>query len=121
MFGDKGLLSYLCGIFISPKALFRVGGIRHTDIKRRYLRFGFDIHELRNFKDKSKTKQRERPLGCIVHKCKLMRIISCELYGVYIHFRGVFSVARFDLSGNAKAYGCGTSKSAGSTFFCVCM
>ena len=35
----------------------------------------------------------------------------------YIHMRGAFSVARFDLQGNAKAFMRGTSDRIGSTFF----
>ena len=36
---------------------------------------------------------------------------------IYIHIRGAFSVARFDLPGNAKALTRGTSDRTGSTFF----
>ena len=38
---------------------------------------------------------------------------------LYIHIRGAFSVARFDLQGNAKAFMRGTSDRTGSTFYFV--
>ena len=42
-----------------------------------------------------------------------------EINGIesYIHIRGAFSVARFDLPGNARALHSGTSNRIGSTFF----
>ena len=36
---------------------------------------------------------------------------------LYTHLRGAFSVARFDILGNAKALTRGTSDRTGSTFF----
>ena len=39
------------------------------------------------------------------------------IYIICIHIRGAFSVARFDLPGNAKALTRGTSIRTGSTFF----
>ena len=36
---------------------------------------------------------------------------------LYTHLRGAFSVARFDILGNAKALTRGTSDRIGSTFF----
>ena len=38
---------------------------------------------------------------------------------LYTHLRGAFSVARFDILGNAKALTRGTSDRTGSTFFYV--
>ena len=38
------------------------------------------------------------------------------MVGTIIHIRGAFSVARFDLQGNAKAFMRGTSIRTGSTF-----
>ena len=67
------------------------------------------VEELRKLIDKSRTKQRERLMGCIIYYTP--SLVHCvfshsEARGVtiYSHRRGAFSVARFDLSGNAKAF-----------------
>ena len=66
------------------------------------------FRELRNFPtDKSKTKQQERPIGCIVYMyftAKSYLLVECCLRTVYICISVGLSVARFDLSGNAKAF-----------------
>lgn len=80
--------------------------------------------ELRKLYGLSKTKQRERLMGCIVYsphwlKTTLSHIAKMgELYTYII--RGAFGVARFDNPGNAKALTRGTSDRIGSTFL-ICV
>ena len=65
------------------------------------------IDELRKFNCKSKTKQCRTPHEVYYtvlidfgrFYCSLSRVLS-----IYLHWRGAFGVARFDLQGNAKAY-----------------
>ena len=71
----------------------------------------------------SKTKQRERPKGCIISMHKLCHR-AFFAYGivvriVYLHRRGAFSVARFDILGNAKTLTRGTSRGLAPRFFIV--
>ena len=68
-------------------------------------RFGFDVLELRNFKLSVKNKAAGTP--------HLMYIYFCYIF----IWRGVFSVARFDWQGNAKASTRGTGDRTGSTSF----
>ena len=72
------------------------------------MRFGFDGLELRNFNGKSKTKQRGRLMGvsyiAIIGSWSVIHTAGKPILVFYIiHIRGAFSVARFDLPGNAKA------------------
>ncbi len=64
--------------------------------------------ELRNFPtDKSKTKQQERSIGCIVYLSFMARFCLCVEFCQRIDYICIsvgLSVARFDLSGNAKAF-----------------
>ena len=66
------------------------------------------IRESRKFKGKSKTKQRGRLMGVLYPFLPffLLIFVCQEINGIelYIHIRGAFSVARFDLQGNARAY-----------------
>ena len=62
------------------------------------VRFGFDVSESRKFNCLSKTKQRERLMGCIIYVTLISSWHFCnELKGctIYLHRRGAFSVARF--------------------------
>jgi hypothetical protein len=68
-------------------------------------RFGFDLLELRNFQtDCQKQSNEDAPFGDYI------------LRYIFI-WRGVFSVARFDNQGNAKASTGGTGIRTGSTSF----
>ena len=74
-------------------------GVTHIYIKGVTERFGFDVSELRNFNYLSKTKQRERLMGCLYTALigYLPFFGNISSGGVlYIHRRGAFSVARFD-------------------------
>ena len=70
---------------------------------------------------KSKTKQRERPKGCIIfmHLHAIIHHLVDDALSriIYLHRRGAFSVARFDLQGNAKAYRAWNGQMTGSTLF----
>ena len=84
------------------------------------VRFGFDVLELRNFNGKSKTKQRERLMRCIIYVLIIPTSERMWLMSVtiYMHRRGAFGVARFDLPGNAKALTRGTSDRLAPRFLC---
>ena len=78
------------------------------------------------FKCKSKTKQRECPVGMLYtyHAMLYSPWCTCTpLVGIYVavvlctYRRGAFCVARFDLQGNAKASMCGASIVQGFTLF----
>ena len=92
---------------------------RHIYIKGVTVRFGFDLLELRTLYGKSKTKQPERLMGVSYTFLIDIGNSNVDVGNQYIHIRGAFSVARFDLQGNAKAFMRGTSDRIGSTFFCV--
>ena len=67
-----------------------------------------------------KNKATETPHGVyyIHFSHSPLHLFAKELMvGTIIHIRGAFSVARFDLQGNAKAFMRGTSIRTGSTFF----
>ena len=71
-----------------------------------------------------KNKATETPHGVyyIHFSHSPLHLFAKELMvGTIIHIRGAFSVARFDLQGNAKAFMRGTSIRTGSTFFFICM
>ena len=77
--------------------------------------------ELRKLYGLSKTKQRERLMGCIYTVLYFsFGAICCvreRLGRLYIYIiRGAFGVARFDNPGNAKALTRETSDKTGSTF-----
>ena len=66
------------------------------------------VEELRKLIDKSRTKQRGRLMVMYyIQSSQVMNalvIYNQMRYIIYKHLRGAFSVARFDLSGNAKAF-----------------
>ena len=80
--------------------------------------------ELRKLYGLSKTKQRERLMGCIVYSPHWLQTILSyiakmgELYTYII--RGAFGVARFDNPGNAKALTRGTSDRLAPRFLYIC-
>lgn len=89
-------------------------------IKGVTVRFGFDVLELRKLYGLSRTKQRERPMGCIVYVLERVAIHGNHLGAIiYLHQRGAFSVARFDNPGNAKALTRGTSGKDWLHVFCM--
>ena len=90
---------------------------RHIYIKGVTVRLGFDVLELRTLYGKSKTKQPERLMGVLYTFLIDIGNSNVDVGNQYIHIRGAFSVARFDLPGNAKALTRGTSDRTGSTFF----
>ena len=113
---------YFCRVIALLKAHEGRGGHDTYTYRSVIVRFGFDSVESRKFNGKSKAKQRERRMGCIVScpYCALTYSSRCSI-GIYIHHRGAFSVARFDLPGNARALHCGTSKQNRlHVFICVC-
>lgn len=72
----------------------------------------------------SKTKQRERPNECITLMAHSVYAL-CHKGILYAHTWG-FCVARFDISGNAKAYTQGTSNKElaphlNQYVFCKCL
>ena len=75
--------------------------------------------ELRTLYGKSKTKQPERLMGVLYTFLIDIGNSNVDVGNQYIHIRGAFSVARFDLQGNAKAFMRGTSDRTGSTFYFV--
>lgn len=71
------------------------------------VRFGFDsVRTSQLHTDCQETKQRERPLRCIIYVLKSVAALLChtDFEPIYLHRRGAFSVARFDNPGNAKAF-----------------
>lgn len=66
------------------------------------------VEELRKLIDKSRTKQRGRLMVMYyIQSSQVMNalvIYNQMRYIIYKHLRGAFNVARFDLSGNAKAF-----------------
>jgi len=82
------------------------GGVDLHIGKRRFVRFGFDELESRKFIDKSRTKQQRTPHEVYYIRSHSLQSISRLLprvLTIYLHWRGAFGVARFDLSGNARA------------------
>lgn len=82
---------------------------RHIHIEKAFLyALVLAIEELRKFIDKSRTKQRERPKGCIIYSPHCLRMPKTFVgrEGILYTYIGVgaFSVARFDLPGNARAF-----------------
>ncbi len=118
MFGDKGLLSYLCGIFIPPKALLRVGGIRHTDIKRRYLRFGFDNPRISQVLIiRQKQSNGNAPWVYYTPSSTHASFVRVGTWCLYTFHVGLSALLVSTDWAMREPLDCGTSKSAGSTFF----
>ena len=89
-------------------------------IKGVFVRFGFDELESRKFIDKSRTKQQRTLHGVYYIRSQCLQSIFRLLsrgYTIYLHWRGAFGVARFDLSGNARASIREASDRTGSTLF----
>ena len=88
------------------KASMGRGGVDLHIGKRRFVRFGFDELESRKFIDKSRTKQQRTPHEVYYIRSHSLQSISRllpRMLTIYLHWRGAFGVARFDLSGNARA------------------
>ena len=102
------------------KASMGRGGVDLHIGKRRFVRFGFDELESRKFIDKSRTKQLRTLHGVYYIRSQCLQSIFRLLsrgYTIYLHWRGAFGVARFDLSGNARASIREASDRTGSTLF----
>ena len=92
-------------------------------VKGVFVRFGFDELESRKFIDKSRTKQQRTPHEVYYIRSHSLQSISRLLpreHIIYLHWRGAFGVARFDLSGNARASIREASDRTGSTLF-ICI
>ena len=99
------------------------GGYTYILIKGVFVRFGFDELESRKFIDKSRTKQQRTLHGVYYIRSQCLQSIFRLLsrgYTIYLHWRGAFGVARFDLSGNARASIREASDRTGSTLF-ICI
>ncbi len=86
-------------------------------IKGVTVRFGFDMLELRNFKQEVKSKATGAPYE--VYSILPLAVGPHRAVAkgcLYMHPRGAIFVARFDFLGIAKALTCGTSDRVGSTF-----
>ena|GEM_PF-5906321 len=97
---------YFCFVLPILKASMGRGGVDLHIGKRRFVRFGFDELESRKFIDKSRTKQQRTPHEVYYIRSHSLQSISRLLprvLTIYLHWRGAFGVARFDLSGNARA------------------
>ena len=97
---------YFCFVLPILKASMDRGGVDLHIGKRRFVRFGFDELESRKFIDKSRTKQQRTPHEVYYIRSHSLQSISRLLprvLTIYLHWRGAFGVARFDLSGNARA------------------
>ena len=80
-------------------------GGAHIYIKGVTVRFGFDVLELRNFKQIVKNKATGTSHGMFIYVSQLVVVIEGHNGDiVYTHQRGAFDVARFDNLGNAKAF-----------------
>ena len=116
---------YICNVKTLPKAL--QGWKRvwwHLHIKAYLYALVLTVYELRNFKRNVKNKATGTPLIGVLYSCIGYRDIFLCLVsmGLIIHRCGAFGVARFDISGNAKAYTQGTSnKELAPRFFCICV
>ena len=69
--------------------------------------FVLTIRELRKLICQSRTKQQETSHGCIIYSPYWLQSFHRLLprgFSIYLHWRGAFGVARFDLSGNARAF-----------------
>ena len=79
----------------------------HTYFKKAFLYASvLTIEELRKFIGKSRIKQPERLMECIIYiplSSNVDAFVVREKI-IYLHWRGAFSVARFDLSSNTKAF-----------------
>ncbi len=87
-------------------------------IKGVTVRFGFDVLELRKFKQIVKNKATGTPHGMFIYSPYWLFVIIADKGKLYTHQRGAFDVARFDNLGNAKALTRGTSDRNGSTSLC---
>ena len=94
-----------------------VEGGAHIYIKGVTVRFGFDVLELRNFRQIVKNKATGTPHGMFIYNPHWSYVFMTSKGNLYTHQRGAFDVARFDNLGNAKALTRGTSDRTGSTFF----
>lgn len=97
---------YFCFVLPILKASMGRGGVDLHIGKRRFVRFGFDELESRKFINKSRTKQQRTPHEVYYIRSHSLQSISRLLprvLTIYLHWRGAFGVARFDLSGNARA------------------
>lgn len=111
---------YLCTVLIRPKAPMGRGRAGKHNGKRRFVRFGFDELESRKFIDKSRAKQQRMPHEVYDVQPSLTSITLVIVVRVFLYTYtgvGAFGVARFDLSGNARASIRGTSDRSGSTLF----
>ena len=97
---------YLCAIYPFAGSPQGWGGLIHTLDKGVTVRFGFDDRRTSQLIEKSGTKQRGCPMGCIIyyHRTLAARSVSDGDNYIYTYRRGAFGVARFDFSGNVKAF-----------------
>ena len=76
----------------------------HIYIKGVTVRFGFDVLELRNFRQIVKNKATGTPHGMFIYNPHWSYVFMTSKGKLYTHQRGAFGVARFDNLGNAKAF-----------------
>ena len=85
------------------------GEADYIHIRRNCTLWFWQCKNFANSNCSSKTKQRERLMGCmIIYYPRWLRtifsFIAKRVAYIYVHWRGAFGVARFDLSGNARAF-----------------
>ena len=74
---------------------------------------------LANSSTSQEQSNKERFMGCIIYVLNVFNRFSVVVKRatIYLHWRGAFGVARFDLSGNARASIREASDRTGSTLF----
>ena len=93
----------------------------HDIIKGVFWRLVFDIQESRKFERYCQSKATKDVLGmCLYASPFLVLYRIMPTWGNYIHIGVGFYVARSSISGNARAFGCGTGDKDCSHVFFLC-
>ena len=86
-----------------------------------FVRFGFDAIRISQIQRQVKNKATRTSHGGVLYTALIgfNRFIGCRqrVFFIYLHWRGAFGVARFDLSGNARAFIAWSERQTGSTPF----
>ena len=89
-------------------------------VKGVFVRFGFDAIRISQIQRQVKNKATKNASWGVLYTFSMSSIdfrLLSRGHTIYLHWRGAFGVARFDLSGNARASIREASDRTGSTLF----
>ena len=115
---------YLCPCH-SPcrKPQWADGGADIHIVKGVFVRFGSDDRRTSQIQRQVRNKAAKNALCGVLYAATIgfMRFyrMLASVVSIYLHWRGAFGVARFDLSGNAKAFLSWNERQTGSTFLFI--